>query len=90
MHVRKAEPVQHHNRRRFRKTQHLHREGGLKFKRMFYQKGTHPFDEVEWELRSASITDEKGKVIFEQKDVETPRAGRRPPPISWSPNISTA
>ncbi len=50
------------------------REGGLKFKRMFTKKGTHPFDEVEWELRSASITDEKGKVIFEQKDVETPKS----------------
>ncbi len=36
-------------------------------------KGIHPFDEVEWELRSASITDEKGKVIFEQKDVEVPK-----------------
>ncbi len=28
---------------------------------------------MEWELRSAGITDEKGKVIFEQKDVEVPK-----------------
>ena len=49
------------------------REGGLKIKRLFSKKGKHPFDEVEWELRSASITDEKGKVIFEQKDVEVPQ-----------------
>ncbi len=50
------------------------RDGGLKIKRYFSKKGVHPFDEVEWELRSASITDEKGKVIFEQKDVEVPKA----------------
>jgi ribonucleoside-diphosphate reductase alpha chain len=49
------------------------REGGLKFKRFFTKKGVHPFEEVEWELRSAGITDEKGKVIFEQKDVEVPK-----------------
>ncbi len=49
------------------------REGGLKIKRHFSKKGVHPFDEVEWELRSANITDEKGKVIFEQKDVEVPK-----------------
>src|SRR5271157_2221961 len=49
------------------------REGGLKFKRHFTREGIHPFDEVEWELRSASITDEKGKVIFEQKNVEVPK-----------------
>jgi len=49
------------------------REGGLTFKRYFTKKGAHPFDDVEWELRSASIIDEKGKVIFEQKDVEVPK-----------------
>ena len=49
------------------------RDGGLKIKRYFTKKGVHPFDDVEWELRSASITDEKGKVIFEQKDVEVPK-----------------
>jgi len=50
------------------------RDGGLKIKRYFSKKGVHPFDEVEWELRSAGITDEKGKVIFEQKDVEVPKS----------------
>ena len=50
------------------------RDGGLKIKRVFSKKGVHPFDEVEWELRSAAITDEKGKIIFEQKDVEVPKA----------------
>src|ERR1700690_1262932 len=49
------------------------RNGGLKKKRFFSKEGIPPFDEVEWELRSAGITDEKGKVIFEQKDVEVPK-----------------
>jgi len=49
------------------------RDGGLKIKRYFTKKGLHPFEEVEWELRSATISDEKGKVIFEQKDVEVPK-----------------
>src|SRR5258708_31237486 len=49
------------------------RDGGLKIKRYFSREGIHPFDDVEWELRSDGITDEKGKVIFEQKDVEVPK-----------------
>ncbi|MCI0356872.1 MAG: vitamin B12-dependent ribonucleotide reductase [Planctomycetaceae bacterium] len=31
-----------------------------------------PFDSVAWELRSAQIKDETGKLMFEQKDVEIP------------------
>ncbi|MCH8066487.1 MAG: vitamin B12-dependent ribonucleotide reductase, partial [Chloroflexi bacterium] len=34
--------------------------------------GRHPYDEVEWEQRSASITDESGNAFFEQNDVEVP------------------
>src|SRR5450755_4737136 len=46
---------------------------GLTFKRYFSQAGVSPYDEIEWELRLAQITDSKGGVIFEQKDVETPK-----------------
>jgi ribonucleoside-diphosphate reductase alpha chain len=46
---------------------------GLKFPRYFTRAGISPYDEVEWELRTASITDAKGKSIFEQKDVESPK-----------------
>ncbi|MEA2684055.1 MAG: ribonucleoside-diphosphate reductase alpha chain [Chloroflexota bacterium] len=46
---------------------------GLKVDRRFTRPGVHPFDEVEWELRSATITNEKGEVVFEQKDVEIPK-----------------
>jgi ribonucleoside-diphosphate reductase alpha chain len=33
-----------------------------------------PFEEIEWERRKASITDENGKAIFEQDDIEVPKA----------------
>src|SRR3954465_3419272 len=46
---------------------------GLKFPRFFTKTGVSPYDEVEWELRTASITDAKGNSIFEQKDVEVPK-----------------
>ena len=47
---------------------------GLRFGRYFTPPGTHAFDLVEWERRTAAITGEKGQVIFEQKDVEVPRS----------------
>jgi ribonucleoside-diphosphate reductase alpha chain len=46
---------------------------GLPFRRLFTKPGVSPYDEIEWELRLAQITDAKGNVIFEQKDVETPK-----------------
>jgi len=46
---------------------------GLTFKRFFTKAGQHPFDEIDWELRTASIQNEKGQVIFEQAHVEVPR-----------------
>jgi len=46
---------------------------GLTFKRYFTTAGVSPYDELEWELRTAQITDAKGGVIFEQKDVESPK-----------------
>ena len=46
---------------------------GLRFGRHFTPPGSHAFDLVEWEYRTAAITGEKGQVIFEQKDVEVPR-----------------
>ena len=47
---------------------------GLKFQRYFTEPGSHPFDQVEWELRTALITNEKGEKIFEQKGVEIPKS----------------
>ena len=49
----------------------------LKFDRHFTKEGVHPFDDVEWELRSAEIKDWKtGKVSFKQENIEFP--------ASWS------
>ncbi len=47
---------------------------GLKIDRMYTTVGVHPFDAIEWEERDASITNEKGEVIFEQKEVEVPKS----------------
>jgi len=46
---------------------------GLKFSRYYTRTGVSPYSEIEWELRTASITDAKGNSIFEQKDVESPK-----------------
>ena len=53
-----------------------HSQRGLIFTRRFTTEGVSPYDEVEWEKRTASITDSKGNIIFEQKDVEVP--------VNWS------
>src|SRR5438128_4923776 len=47
---------------------------GLRFGRFFTPPGSHAYDLVEWERRTAAITGEKAQVIFEQKDVEVPRS----------------
>ncbi len=52
---------------------------GVAFPRYFTSKLEHgktPYDEVAWELRNASIGNDKGAVIFEQRDVEVP--------VDWS------
>ncbi|MDJ0853310.1 MAG: vitamin B12-dependent ribonucleotide reductase [Myxococcota bacterium] len=45
---------------------------GVKIPRFFTRAGEDPFDAVEWELRSARITNEQGETVFEQNDVEVP------------------
>ena len=47
---------------------------GLTFRRLYSDGVTHPFDQVEWELRTAAISNDKGEVFFEQKDVEVPKS----------------
>jgi ribonucleoside-diphosphate reductase alpha chain len=49
---------------------------GLSIPRHFTEAGKDPFDSVEWELRVANISNEKGETVFEQTDVEIP--------ASWS------
>jgi ribonucleoside-diphosphate reductase alpha chain len=47
---------------------------GLTFPRFFTEAGVDPFDEIEWELRSAVIGSLGGEVVFEQRDVEIPKS----------------
>ncbi|MBI4343912.1 MAG: vitamin B12-dependent ribonucleotide reductase, partial [Candidatus Omnitrophica bacterium] len=52
------------------------RKRGLKISRRWTKPSAHPFDEITWELRTATIANEKGEVVFEQRDAEIP--------ASWS------
>ncbi|HEV3120757.1 MAG TPA: vitamin B12-dependent ribonucleotide reductase, partial [Isosphaeraceae bacterium] len=45
---------------------------GMTFQRFFSSEGTSPFDQLDWEQRTASIKDERGRAIFEQTDCEIP------------------
>src|SRR5579864_6255548 len=49
------------------------RKTGLEFPRFFTDGKASPFDAVEWERRTAQISNEKGQVIFRQEDVEVPK-----------------
>jgi len=46
---------------------------GVSVPRHFTRAGEDPFESVEWEQRSARITNERGEVVFEQEGVEVPR-----------------
>jgi ribonucleoside-diphosphate reductase alpha chain len=46
--------------------------GGLAMRRHFTTADVDPFDAVAWDRRSAVIQDEKGRIVFEQHDVEIP------------------
>ncbi|HYW43416.1 MAG TPA: vitamin B12-dependent ribonucleotide reductase [Bryobacteraceae bacterium] len=52
---------------------------GVSFPRYFtarLEAGKTPYDDLQWETRTASIGNDKGSVIFEQRDVEVP--------VDWS------
>ena len=61
-----------HRRKTIRK-----KKRGLRFERVFSDASVSPFDQLEWERRTAEITDDSGKVIFKQENIEVPK--------SWSP-----
>ena len=47
---------------------------GMKIERFFTRPGDDGFRGVEWDLRTAAIIGEGGKMVFEQRDVEVPKA----------------
>src|ERR1035438_8728783 len=46
----------------------------LQLERTFSDPSISPYDQLEWERRTAEITDDAGKVIFKQENVEVPKA----------------
>jgi ribonucleoside-diphosphate reductase alpha chain len=48
--------------------------GGLHFDRVFSDANVPPFEQTEWERRTAEITDDGGTVIFKQENVEVPKS----------------
>jgi ribonucleoside-diphosphate reductase alpha chain len=46
----------------------------LRIERVFSDAKVKPFDQVEWDKRTAEITDDAGKVIFKQENVEVPKS----------------
>ncbi len=49
------------------------RKSGLRFERVFSDAKCSPFDQIEWERRTAEISDDGGKVIFKQENIEVPK-----------------
>jgi len=46
----------------------------LPVQRVFSDAKVKPFDQIEWDQRTAEITDDSGKVIFKQENVEVPKS----------------
>jgi len=46
----------------------------LPIERIFSDPITKPFDQIEWDRRTAEITDDTGQVIFRQENVEVPKS----------------
>ena len=46
----------------------------LRIERVFSDAQVKPFDQIEWDRRTAEITDDAGKVIFKQENVEVPKS----------------
>ncbi len=46
--------------------------GGMKIEHFFSKPGVHPFEQLEWEKRSAKISSDSGGVVFEQDNIEVP------------------
>lgn len=70
-------PRQHRRRpagRRGAKNPATSAQRTLRVERVFSDSHVKPFDQVEWEKRVAEITDDAGKVIFRQENVEVPKS----------------
>ena len=50
------------------------RRSGMVVPRVFSTEGVSPYDQVEWDLKTAAIKDERGRVLFEQTNCEVPKS----------------
>src|SRR6516225_1172034 len=74
-----APKAAHHRARknsgsRIIKTHKVSARKSLSVQRVFSDAKVKPFDQIEWEKRTAEITDDSGKVIFKQENVEVPKS----------------
>ncbi|MBP7050899.1 MAG: vitamin B12-dependent ribonucleotide reductase [Phycisphaerae bacterium] len=61
---------------RARKAAQTENAKGLPIEPFFSTPGVHPFEQLEWETRSAKISSDTGEAVFEQDDIEVP--------VNWS------
>ena len=50
---------------------------GMTVERRNTTEGVHPYDAIEWEMRTATITNDKSETLFRQDNCEIPK--------SWTP-----
>jgi ribonucleoside-diphosphate reductase alpha chain len=74
-------PVSHKSRRPATVSATRSNKGGtgmpkksLRIERIFSDEKIRPFDQIEWDKRTAEITDDANKVIFKQENVEVPKS----------------
>ena len=60
--------------RRSSSRKHARIRQSARIERVFSDPKISPFDQVEWEHRTAEITDDSGKVIFKQENVRVPKS----------------
>src|SRR5438270_9067590 len=63
----RSKSVRSSNRRSKKKSK------GLRFERVFSDANVAPFDQVDWERCTEEITDDGGKVIYKQENIEVPK-----------------
>ena len=62
------------NASRSMKTTQAAPKKSLRIERVFSDANVKPFEQIEWDRRTAEITDDAGKVIFKQENVEVPKS----------------
>jgi ribonucleoside-diphosphate reductase alpha chain len=69
-----GEYMAQHSRPEIHQPEAIASRHGISVERFFSHPGIDPLSEVQWELRSAIIAGEDGRVVFEQQEVEVPSA----------------